>query len=712
MSFPHVLKEEIEQKVNELLNQMTLEEKTGQTNQIHAFGETEKSEVRKGRIGSILNATSAFTGISSSPSASAEICNAIQHIAVTESRLKIPILFGQDVIHGYRTIFPIPLGQAASWNPDLVELASSVAANEATANGIKWTFAPMVDIARDPRWGRVAESFGEDPFLTSTMSEAAVCGFQGTEMSQATKMVGCAKHFVGYGAAEGGRDYETSEISLRTLRDTYLPPFHAAVNAGVGTFMAGLHDLGGVPMSVHRQLLTDVLRLEWGFKGFVVSDWASIEELVNLGIAKDRAQAASSALFAGVDMDMVSRSYIDNMANLVEQGQVKIEVLDEAVRRILSIKFLAGLFDQPYTDPRRASTTILSNENRNTARLLAQQSIVLLKNEADILPLDSRFKRIAILGPHIFGQSVLIGTCSPDGRADETLSIAEAIKELKPKDTELTFAEQCDEAIRQSQRVDVAVVVLGEHPIRSGENSNVSDLGLPPGQSQFLEAIWALGVPIVLIVLAGRPLVITKEIHQADAVLYAWHPGTEGAHALADLLFGLANPSGRLPITMPRSTGQIPIYYNHKNSGRPIGSGHFTNRYVDLPQGPLFPFGYGKSYTSFRYSNLTVSAYVPSGPYTIETDITNIGQLGGCEVTQLYIYDRFASVTRPVKELKGFQRIYLNPGESKHVSFTLKAADLTFTGLDNLPLLEPGEYRCWVGPNSTEGLEGEFYLEF
>ena len=577
-------------------------------------------------------------------------------------RLKIPLLFGRDVIHGYRTVFPIPLAQAASWNPDLVEQASSIAANEATANGIKWTFAPMVDISRDPRWGRVAESSGEDPFLASTMSEAAVRGFQGIDFSHVSKMVACAKHFVGYGAAEGGRNYESCEISMRTLRDIYLPPFHSAVNAGVGTLMAGFHDLSGVPMSAHRQLLTDVLRMEWGFKGFVVSDWASIDELVNHGVAQDRAQAASLGLFAGVDMDMVSGSYIENLSGLVEQGQLKLETLEEAVRRILRIKFLAGLFEKPFTDPRRAATAILSNENRNAARLFAQQSVVLLKNEAQFLPLDSNFKRIAIIGPHIHSKRELLGTWAPDGRTDETLSIADAMKELKPKDTELIFAEVADEAICLSKRVDAAVVVLGEHPIRSCENSNVSDLGLPPGQGEFLESVWAQSVPIILIVLAGRPLAIAKEIRLANAVLYAWHPGTEGAHALADLLFGFANPSGKLPITMPRSTGQVPLYYNHKNSGRPVGSEHFFYRSVDLLHGPQFPFGYGQSYTSYLYSNLSISASANSGPYNIEADITNSGEREGCEVVQLYIQDRYASIARPVKELKGFKTRFFKTG--------------------------------------------------
>jgi beta-glucosidase len=711
MSSVSLVREPVEEKLNQLLSQMTLEEKVGQTHQPHAFGEIEKEAARQGRLGSILNATSAFAGMGSSPSASAEICNSIQHIAVEESRLKIPILFGRDVIHGYRTIFPIPLGQAASWNPELVELAAAVAASEATADGIKWTFAPMLDIARAPRWGRVAEGSGEDPFLASAMSAAAVRGFQGSDISASHKLVACAKHYVGYGAAEGGRDYESAEISMRTLRDIYLPPFKAAVSAGVGTLMAAFHDLNGIPMNAHRQLLTDVLRLEWGFKGFVVSDWESVSELVNHGVAHDPAEAAALALFAGVDMDMVSGAYLNNLGNLINQGRVSIETLNESVRRILRIKILAGLFDKPYTDPRRAAAMLVTKENRNAARLLAQQSVVLLKNEAGLLPLDNRFRRIAILGPLVHAQEELFGTWSPDGRPEEVISLSEAIKEVAPKDIQLLFADSADEAVRRARYADVAVVILGEHPRRSGENANVADLGLPPGQSQLLEAIASQNKPVVLVILAGRPLAIPTEVRLARSVLYAWHPGIEGGRALAELLFGLANPSGKLPVSMPRATGQVPIYYNAKKTGRPIGYRHFIDRYVDLPHGPLFPFGFGLSYTSFRYDQFNITPIAPDGPFNISVDVTNTGARAGAEVVQFYTSDLVASVTRPVKELKGFQRISLKPGESKRVAFSLRPADLTFTGPDELPRLEPGEFHSWVGSNSQEGLQGSFNLE-
>jgi len=703
--------EEVETRVNELLGRMTLEEKVGQTNQLNAFTEKEKDAVRRGAVGSILNAMSAFTGVGSSPSTSAELCNAIQQIAIKESRLGIPLLFGRDVIHGFRTVFPIPLAQAASWNPEMVEMAAAVAASEAAAHGIKWTFAPMLDIARDPRWGRVAEGFGEDPYLASALAQAAVRGFQGSDLKLSHKVIACAKHYVGYGAAMGGRDYDSAEISNRTLREVYLPPFHAAVKAGVGTIMAAFHDLNGVPLSAHRQLLTDILRNEWGFKGFVVSDWSSVSELVHHGIAANNYEAAALALFAGVDMDMVSGAYDENLAQLVQSGHLSMETLDEAVRRILRLKFLAGLFEKPYVDPNRAKTMVLTPENRNAAKLLAQQSLVLLKNDSNLLPIDRRFKRIAFVGPMVNSREELFGTWTPDGREEDVLPLPEAIKAAAPKDFELYFLDAADEAFHLARYADLIVAFVGEHPIRSGENANVADLRLPPGQRQFIAALAELGIPLVLVVFAGRPLAITQEARLADALLYAWHPGSEGGIAIAEVLFGAANPSGKLPITMPRATGQVPIFYNHRNSGRPAGSQHFPYRYVDLPHGPLYSFGYGLSYTQFRYENLEISAPRMSGPNEIRATVTNTGTRPGVEVAQLYIRDLVASVARPVKELKGFQRIALKPGESAQVSFQLNPADLTFIGLDDLPRIEPGEYAVWVGPNSAEGLQGSFTLE-
>lgn len=701
----------LEERVSQLLSQMTLDEKIGQLNQVHAFGEHEKNAVRNGQIGSIINATSAFAGLGNSPSASAEMCNAIQQVASEESRLHIPIIFGRDVIHGYRTVFPIPLGQAASWNPELVELASAVSAAEASADGIKWTFAPMLDIARDPRWGRVAEGFGEDPFLASTLASAAVKGFQGSDLSASHKIVACGKHFVGYGAAEGGRDYESAEISMRTLRDIYLPPFKAAVDAGVGTIMAAFHDLNSIPLTANYELLTDILRHEWSFKGFVVSDWCSIAELVNHGIVANEAEAAFAALSAGVDMDMVSGVYLKFLQDWLPSGFLSQEIVDEAVRRILRIKFLAGLFEKPYTDTRRASQMILSMQNRNAAHILAQQSIVLLKNEDGILPFHSGLKRILFAGPMIEATGELYGTWTPDGRSEDTQSIAFTAKELMPKDFQISFATSIDDAVRRSALADVVVLCVGEHPSRSGENSNVSHLDLPPGQSEFIQSVANQGVPIVLVVIAGRPLALPREFNLAKAVLYAWHPGIEGANALLDLLLGKANPSAKLPITFPRTTGQVPIYYNHKNSGRPSGTSIFPVRYVDLQNGPLYPFGYGLSYTNFDYTNLQLSEATMTGVLEVSADVTNSGSRTGAEVVQFYIRDLVASVARPVKELKGFQRISLRPGQTHRVTFKIFPADLSFTGRDHLPRLEGGDYNVWIGPDSATGLKGSFTFD-
>jgi len=708
-SSEYLIKDHIEERLNSLLAHMTIEEKIGQMNQVHQFGEIGHDAIRKGEIGSVINAKGPLTGSGSSPSANAEHCNALQRIAIQESRLGIPIIYGRDVIHGYRTVFPIPLAQAAAWDPQLVERATSTAAREACTDGIKWTFSPMLDIARDPRWGRIAEGFGEDPYLASILAAAAVRGFQGEDMADGQKLVACAKHFAGYGAAEGGRDYEGVEISTRTMRDIYLKPFHAAVNAGVGTLMSAFHDLNGIPLSANRWLLTDVLRNEWGFKGFVVSDWNAVAELVNHGIAGDLSQAVAKALHAGVDMDMVSESYLHHLASNLEK-QPPGE-LDEAVRRILRIKFLAGLFDQPYVDPERAKVDILTPENRALARRFAQESIILLKNTSNLLPLDGRYHRVAVVGPLVTAQGELFGTWTPDGRVEEATSIMDAFRQSAPANLELSFTDRADQALQYSRSADVAVVIVGEHPMRSGENNNVSSLELPPGQLELVEAIADQGTPIVLVVLAGRPLAINQANRLAAAVLYAWHPGIEGGFALADLIFGSANPCAKLPVTMPRVTGQVPIYYNHKNSGRPAGSGEFSVRYVDLPLGPLYPFGYGLSYTRFDYSDLKVTQpSFKSGTNQFSATITNQGPVAGTEIVQLYVRDLVGSVTRPVKELKGFQKITLQPGEARRVTFDLASGDLAFTGADETSVIEPGEYHVWIGPNSQEGLQGGFTL--
>ncbi|MBE2193545.1 MAG: glycoside hydrolase family 3 C-terminal domain-containing protein [Anaerolinea sp.] len=703
------MSQETEAFINHLIAQMTPEEKIGQLNQYSADPELAPDLLRQGKVGSLFNASGALTGHGFSDSGNAEISNHFQKIAL-ESRLKIPLILGRDVIHGFRTVFPIPLAQAAAFNPELASEAASVTAREATANGIKWTFAPMLDIARDPRWGRVAEGNGEDPFLGAQMAAAVVKGFQGDRFSAPDKLVACAKHYVGYGAAEGGRDYENGEISEPTLRDVYLPPFRAAIQAGAGTVMSAFIDLNGIPATADRRLLTEVLRGEWGFEGFVVSDWESIKELIAHGVAEDEAHAGLLALKAGLDMDMVSGVYHNTLGESLRQGKISPEILDEAVRRILRIKHRAGLFEHPFTDTTRISRDILTPEARALARTAARQSMVLLKNNHNLLPLQG-FRRILIAGNFIHARGELFGTWTPDGRSEDVTPLDEALRHTTPKGVELWFADSPDLAQNLTHYVDAVVLLIGEHPARSGENCNVSDLSLPPGQAEFVEAVAGLGKPLTVVIFAGRPLAITRQISQADAVLYGWHPGIEGAAALGELLFGTESPSGRLPITFPRATGQVPIYYNRKNSGRPIrNEGLFRTRYLDLPPVPLFPFGFGLGYTQFEYANLKLSHETLRGTLEVSAEVTNTGARPGVEVPQLYVRDLVGSLTRPVRELKGFQRVLLQPGETQRVRFTLQEADLAFTRSDGTFGVEPGGFHVWIAPDSQRGLQGEFRL--
>ncbi len=700
---------ETETFVNHLISQMTLEEKIGQLHQYFAGNRLDPEVLRQGKAGSVINASGALTGQGFSASSTVEESNEIQKIAL-ESRLKIPVIFGRDVIHGYRTVFPIPLGQAAAFSPELVEQSSSVAASEASANGVKWTFAPMMDVARDARWGRVAEGSGEDPTLVSRLAAAAVRGFQGSDYSAPNKLVACAKHFVGYGAAEGGRDYDGAEISEPTLRDIYLPPFQAAVAQGVGTLMSAFHDLNGVPTSGNRWLLTDVLRGEWGFDGFVVSDWESVKELMYHGVGENEAEAAVVGLRAGVDMDMVSGVYLNTLAGSLQKGLVSLDEIEESVRRILRIKHRAGLFERPFTDPGRASSAMLTPESRALARTFARESMILLKNENNLLPLQG-FRRILVTGSFLHATGELFGTWTPDGRAEDVTPIREALRQAAPKDVELWFTEIPELALQFAQRVDAVMMLVGEHPSRSGENANVSDLSLPPGQAEWIERITALGKPTTLVVFAGRPLAIGRQVSQAQAVLYTFHPGIEGGPALADVLFGAHAPGGRLPISMPRATGQAPIYYNHKPSGRPFPPlGPWNSRYADLPTSPLFPFGYGLTYTQFRYQNLHISSDTLRGQLEISAEITNTGQRTGTELVQLYTRDLAGSLTRPVRELKDFQRVELQAGETRRVSFTLEEAQLAFTRADGSFGVEPGLFHAWIAPNCQEGLRTEFRL--
>lgn len=699
----------LEERVNHLLGQMTLDEKIGQLNQPIIRVAEDLDLLRRGKAGSVLNAAGALAGQGDSGPASPEVYNLLQQAAL-EARLGIPLLFGRDVIHGQRTVLPIPLAQAASFDPGLVEEGAALGAREARATGTRWTFAPMLDIARDPRWGRIAEGFGEDPHLAARLAEAAVRGFQGEDLRRPDRVVACAKHYVGYGAAMGGRDYEEAELSMATLRDVYLPPFKAAVAAGVGTVMSAFLDLNGLPVTANRRLLTEVLRGEWGFAGFVVSDYQSVAELISHGVAEDRAHAAVLALRAGVDMDMVSGAYLETLAQNLQRGHITLAEVDEAVRRILRVKVRAGLFEDPFTDPDRAAREVLTPTSRALARRMARAVIVLLKNENDLLPLRD-FRRILVAGPFAHARAELFGTWTMDGRAEDATPVYEAIRQQAPADVELWAADAPDQALAHAHYVDAIVLALGEHPARSGENANVSHLGLPPGQAEWVARMAALGKPLVLVVFAGRPLAIAREVAQAQAVLYAWHPGLEGATALAEILFGLEAPSARLPVTVPRATGQVPVYYSHKPSGRPLSTdGLFRTRYVDLSSAPLFPFGYGLTYTRFDYADLRLSSPRLRGELEISAEITNVGPRPGTEVVQLYVRDLVGSLTRPVRELKGFQRVTLRPGETRRVSFWLAEEDLAFTRADGTFGVEPGRFRVWLAPHSAGGLEGEFEL--
>ena len=708
-----LIRPDIEQRVNHLLGQMTLEEKVGQTNQLMRLTDDNLDDLRQGRAGSSIFASSAWAGKDLPDSAKAEFSNHYQKVAVTESRLGIPLLLARDVIHGHRTVFPIPLAQAAAWDPALVEQAAGIAAKEGTADGLKWFFTPMLDVARDPRWGRVAEGYGEDPYLGSLNAAAMVRGLQGEDMAHPEKTAACAKHYAGYGLSEGGRDYDRVEVSLRSMRDVYLPTFHAAVKEGVATIMSGFHDYNGIPVAANRFLLTNVLREEWGFQGLVVSDWNAVMELTQHGVAENAAAAAEKAITAGVDMDMVSLSYIQHLGDLVRSGRVPEAVLDEAVRRILRIKFLTGLFDQPYTDPERAKRVMLLPEHRAAARRMAQESIVLLKNQGQILPFGENVGSIAVFGPLAYAQGELFGSWTLDGQAKDVTCIADAIQQAAPQGVKvLPLTVWSDQAIYRARAADAAVIVVGEHPARSGEASSISTLDLPAGQREMIAAAHDAGLRIVLVVVAGRPLSITREVEMADAVLYAWHPGIEGGHAIADLLFGAAAPSGKLPITFPRTVGQVPIYYSRKNSGRPPRLDGDSTGYIDIPFTPLFPFGYGLSYTTFQYADLRVGTptFSPTGQGEFSAQVSNSGQAAGTEIVQLYVRDLVGQVTRPVKELKGFQRVTLQPGETQTVRFTLPAESLAFAGLDDQVVIEPGRYQVWIGPNSVEGLSSEFEL--
>jgi beta-glucosidase len=729
-------------RVNALLRQMTLEEKIGQLVQYSAGSPTGPGTGRgdypdmiaKGGIGSLFNLTGARE------------VNAMQKIAVEKSRLHIPLIFGLDVIHGYRTTFPVPLGMSATWDPALVEKAARVAAVEASSEGVRWTFSPMVDIARDARWGRIVEGNGEDTYLGQAMARAYVRGYQGANLQDPSSILACVKHYVAYGAAEGGRDYNTVDISDRSLRQVYLPPFKAAVDSGAATVMSAFDDLQGVPSTANPYTLTQILRGEWGFRGFVVSDWNSVGELVPQGVALDPAMAARKALTAGVDMDMESNSYATTLLQQVKSGQVPQSVVDEAVRRILRVKFAMGLFEHPYSDEAKSPITTLDPAHVVASRTVAEESFVLLKNDAangaPVLPLASSVKTIALVGPLADDAANMLGSWSTKGDAKDVVTLRKALSDrLDQSQGKLLYAKGADimstsdngfaEAVAAAREADVVIAALGEDAgLMTGEAASRAHLDLPGNQQQLLQALAATGKPIVLIIFSGRPLTLNWEAAHIPAILEAWFPGVQGGPALVRTLFGDVNPSGRLTTTFPRAVGQEPLYYNAMNTGRPAddvdltrppnNSGEkYRSRYIDEQNSPLFPFGYGLSYTKFQYSSPSLSAQSltaaslnsGSSALTVSADVRNTGSRAGSEVVQLYIRQIGTSVTRPVRELKGFQKISLAPGESKKVEFKLDKDELAFWNIDMKNVVEPAKVTVWIGPNSAEGSEAQFVIQ-
>lgn len=707
----------IDQKVTELMAKMTLEEKIGQLNQynddITATGPITKDadkagQVRAGKLGSILNAVGAKNTKNWQDQA-------------MQSRLKIPLLFGQDVIHGFRTTFPIPLGETATWDMNLIEKSARIAATEASAYGIHWTFAPMVDIGRDPRWGRVMEGAGEDTYLGTLVGKARVKGFQGNGLGNKDAVMACAKHFAAYGAAVGGRDYNSVDMSLRQLHETYLPPFKAVSDIGVATFMNSFNDINGIPATGNKYIQRDLLKGAWNFQGFVVSDWGSIGEMIPHGFAKDNKDAALKAIIAGSDMDMESRSYTNHLAELVKEGKVDIQLIDDAVRRILTKKYELGLFDDPYRfiNEKREKEQANNPEHRKFAREIGAKSIVLLKNENQLLPLSPTTKKVAIIGPFAKATVENHGFWSiafPDD-SQRIVTQFDGIKAQLDKNSELLYAKGCNandndkslfaEAVETAKKADVVIMTLGEGHAMSGEAKSRSNIHFSGVQEDLLKEIAKTGKPIILMINAGRPLVFDWASENIPTIVYTWWLGTEAGNSIADVLFGKINPGGKLPMTFPRTEGQIPIYYNHYNTGRPAKNNtdrNYVSAYIDLDNDPAYPFGFGLSYTTFQYSDVNVSATKLKGNQTLTASVTltNSGNYDGEEVVQLYIRDLVGKVVRPVKELKGFQKIFLKKGESKTVSFNITPEDLKFYD-DELNFdWESGEFDIMIGTNSAQ----------
>ncbi len=720
----------IEQRVSELLERMTLDEKIGQMSQVNVgdsyIHDYLADGIRDGRVGSVLNVVDV------------DVVNELQRIAVEESRLGIPLIVGRDVIHGFKTVMPIPLGQAATWNPEVARQGARVAAREAASTGVNWTFAPMIDISRDPRWGRIAESLGEDVYLTSVLGAAMVEGFQGDDLSAADTIAACAKHFVGYGAAESGRDYATTNIPENELRNVYLPPFKAAVDAGVSTLMTSFSDLDGVPATANEYLVRDVLRGEWGFDGFVVSDWDSVRQLQIHGLTANDAESAEQAAIAGVDMEMHGDAYANHLAKVIEEGRLDEQVIDTAAANILRIKMRLGLFEDPYTDP-TAFPPIANAQALETAKASALQSVVLLKNDHHVLPLSAeKLGTIAVIGPLADAPYEQLGTWIFDGDRELSVTPMHAIHSLVHGKVDVRYLRAMEtsrsrdtgafeEAAALAAESDAVVLFLGEESILSGEAHSRADISLPGAQADLVRRIRETGKPVVAVILAGRPLTLTNIVDEVDAILFAWHPGTMGGPAIADLLFGIESPSGKLPATFPRMVGQIPIYYNQKNTGKPptpetivhiddidahapqLSLG-MTAFHLDAGYTPLFAFGHGLSYATFNYEHLETSASELrlGESLTVSVDITNTSAIAADEVVQLYVRDLVGNVTRPVRELKGFRRVRLQPSEKLNIEFELHTDDLAFYDRKMQLVTEPGEFQLWVGGSSETELETAF----
>jgi beta-glucosidase len=695
---------EVERRVEDLLARMTLEEKIGQLNLVSSGPEYRPEMVTSGRVGAVINFNDAPDVV------------AVQQLA-RQSRLKIPLLVSLDIVHGFRTTFPVPLAAAATFDPDLVRRAATLQARETTAMGVQWTFAPMVDVSRDARWGRIVEGAGEDPLLGSVMAAAQVEGFKAGGLATSPK------HFAGYGAAEGGRDYDAALIPPGELRDVFLPPFRAAIRAGSDTIMAALTALNGVPAGVNRWLLTDVLRGEWGFDGLVVSDWAGLQELIGHGVAGDPAEAARKAILAGVDMDMMSGFYDAHLADEVRAGRVPASAVDAAVRRVLRVKFRQGLFDRPDPDPAHALRSVLTPEIRALARTAARESFVLLENRGDVLPLGKP-RSVAVVGGLATSKWDPLGPHAARGHSNETVSYLDGIKARAERGgAAVTFAEGCDPlcltgegfaaAVEAARSADVVVAVMGEPRDMSGEAASRANLGLPGTQADLVEALLATGKPVVLVLLGGRPITLGALAERAPAILMTWYPGTEGGHAVADVLFGDESPTGKLPVTWLRSAGQAPLYYNRLPSGRPhLPNNRFTLSYLDEELRPLYPFGFGLGYTRFAYSDLAIrnAKAAPDDKVTVEVTLTNAGARPGAEVAQLYVRKPVSQRSRPTRELKGFRKIALAVGETRRVAIDVPARTLGYHLDDGTYVVEPGVYEVGVGGDSTVALAGRFEI--